>query len=278
MGRLSRFLALTVGLVIALLVLPHPLGAQRGVVRRRPPQPPPARIVQGQVFIGGYFYDPFFGPYPWWPRTAYPHWYMPVYDDRAFLRIKISPDDADDASVYVDGFYAGVVDDFDGVFQGLPVTPGGHTVVLYLDGYRTVRRNIYLSPASTFNLRETLQRLPPGAKSELPEVAAPVPPPPSGSYKTPVTPPKLPTPATPAAPYAVGFGTIDLLVQPTNAEVLIDGEHWESAEAGHLIVQVPAGRHRVEVRRRGYRTFATEIEVTPGDSTPLNVSLILTTS
>jgi hypothetical protein len=25
------------------------------------------------VFIGGYFYDPFFGPYPWWPLEAYPY-------------------------------------------------------------------------------------------------------------------------------------------------------------------------------------------------------------
>lgn len=43
---------------------------------RRPPSPHPGgrpvvagprvSIVRGQVvFIGGYFYDPFFGPYPW---------------------------------------------------------------------------------------------------------------------------------------------------------------------------------------------------------------------
>lgn len=25
------------------------------------------------VFVGGYFYDPFFGPYPWWVRHAYPY-------------------------------------------------------------------------------------------------------------------------------------------------------------------------------------------------------------
>jgi hypothetical protein len=34
----------------------------------------------------------------------------------------------------VDGFYAGIVDDFNGVFQSLPLTPGGHTVVLYVEG------------------------------------------------------------------------------------------------------------------------------------------------
>ena len=45
------------------------------------------------------------------------------------------------------------MDDFNGVFQSLPLTPGGHTIVLYLEGYRTVRHNMYLSPASSFNLR-----------------------------------------------------------------------------------------------------------------------------
>jgi hypothetical protein len=68
--------------------------------------------VRGHVFIGGYFYDPFYGPYPWWPRTAYPYWYFPVYDKRAEVRLRVEPEEAEDAAVYVDGFYAGVVDDF----------------------------------------------------------------------------------------------------------------------------------------------------------------------
>src|SRR5438477_10103944 len=39
--------------------------------------------VRGPVFIGGYFYDPFFGPYPWWGPGTYGYPYFPVYDDRA---------------------------------------------------------------------------------------------------------------------------------------------------------------------------------------------------
>jgi len=32
--------------------------------------------VRGHVvFIGGYFYDPFFGPYPWWGPAMYPYPY-----------------------------------------------------------------------------------------------------------------------------------------------------------------------------------------------------------
>jgi hypothetical protein len=44
---------------------------------------------------------------------------------------------------------AGVSDNFDGVFQRLPVTPGGHVITIYLDGHRTLSRSIYARPGST---------------------------------------------------------------------------------------------------------------------------------
>jgi hypothetical protein len=44
------------------------------------------------------------------------------------------------------------------------------------------------------------------------------------------------------------------------------------------MVQVPAGKHRVEVRKSGYRQFTTEIEVGEGQTVPLNVSLMTTSS
>ena len=46
-----------------------------------------------------------------WTRTARP----------AALRLKVEPRDAE---VYVDGFYAGLVDDFDGAMQKLKIVPG----------------------------------------------------------------------------------------------------------------------------------------------------------
>ncbi len=68
--------------------------------------------------------------------------------------------------VYVDGYYAGVADDFDGVFQRLDTSPGGHAVTLHLEGYRTITRNIYVRPDSTLKLRETMEQLAPGEVSE----------------------------------------------------------------------------------------------------------------
>ncbi len=79
---------------------------RRAADEQRRHAPPPRTHV---IFVGGYFYDPTFEPYPWWPRTLYPHrWGR--FDGRALLRVMASPRDA---AVYVDGFYAGIVDDFD---------------------------------------------------------------------------------------------------------------------------------------------------------------------
>jgi uncharacterized membrane protein len=69
---------------------------------------------------------------------------------------------------------------------------------------------------------------------------------------------------------------LDLYVQPATAEVTIDGQRWVSSEEGHFVVQVPAGKHRVEVSKSGYRQFTTEIEIRDGEALPLNVSLITT--
>ena len=63
-------------------------------------------------------------------------------------------------------------------------------------------------------------------------------------------------------------------VQPADADVLIDGEHWRGPGGDdRLVVQVTDGRHRIEVRKEGYQPFTTEVDVRGGESFPLNVSL-----
>src|SRR5579871_6027725 len=115
--------------------------AQRAEPRPEPkpteprPEPRPAPPHPGQphrpvhvgatIFIGGYFYDPGFGPYPWWQRPVYPYPYFPLYAPSAQVRVMVTPKNA---GVYVDGFYAGIVDDFNGFFQRLTLAPGGHEI------------------------------------------------------------------------------------------------------------------------------------------------------
>lgn len=258
---------------------PRPPASGRPPASPRPPAQGhrPHPVNRGNVvFVGGYFYDPFFGPYPWWSRWSYPYYYYPeYYDDRAVVRIAGEPDKtADSAAVYVDGFYAGVVEDFDGFFEGLPLSPGGHEIVLYLDGYRTVRQRVYLSPATTFKLPYRPERLPADTRSEPPVIVAPVPPPPEGTFIPPVTDrPAPPDARSPVATTGVAMGTLVLRVQPTDAEVRIDGQPWASSDGGRFVLQLPAGTHRIEVVRAGYRTYQMDLLVRNNESSPLNVSL-----
>jgi hypothetical protein len=236
---------------------------------RRPSGRPKSTRV---VFVGGYFYDPFFGPYPWWPPAVYPYRWAPRFDGRAHVRVIASPKDA---AVYVDGFYAGIVDDFDGLFQPLPLLPGGHTIALYLDGYRTVNKSVYLTPGSTLKLREELERLPPGVASAPPAVVPMLPPPPPGTYVDVRTPPReqpRPPALPPEAPPS-GFGVLSLRIQPPDAIVTVDGQEWLSTEPGQLVIQVSAGRHMVTVGMPERPHFSKEVDVRDGETTELNVSV-----
>ena len=70
------------------------------------------------------------------------------------------------------------------------------------------------------------------------------------------------------------FGAIAIRVQPRDAVVMIDGERWETpADNDRLIVQLPAGPHRVEIRKDGFGSYVSTVDVRRGDETTLNVSL-----
>ena len=70
------------------------------------------------------------------------------------------------------------------------------------------------------------------------------------------------------------FGTLALRVQPADAEVLIDGERWDSPDGGsRLLVQLAEGNHRVEVRKQGFRPYSSTVTVRRGATETLNVSL-----
>jgi hypothetical protein len=132
-----------------------------------------ARLVapSTRIIVRPGLHDPFFwGPYPYW-TWGYPYAYRPyVYDVTPVGSVKteVTPKQTE---VYVDGYFAGVAGDFDGAFEHLRTSPGGHAITLRLDGYRTVTENIYVRPDSTYKLKESMARLAPG------ETSAPVPPP-----------------------------------------------------------------------------------------------------
>jgi hypothetical protein len=70
------------------------------------------------------------------------------------------------------------------------------------------------------------------------------------------------------------FGQVAIRVQPADAEVLINGEPWRNTDgAERLLVYLSPGTHRVEIRKEGFESFVTAIEIRRGEVTPLNVSL-----
>jgi hypothetical protein len=81
-------------------------------------------------------------------------------------------------------------------------------------------------------------------------------------------------PSTARAQGSGEFGSVAITARPATADVFIDGERWVSPDmTAPLVVQLPPGRHTVDVRAAGYRPFSTVIDVHRGESTPLNVIL-----
>ena len=63
--------------------------------------------------------------------------YLSNYGD---VRIEVGPKSLrDEAQVYVNESHVGDVDDFDGFFQRLSLTPGEYDIEIRLDGYQTLK-------------------------------------------------------------------------------------------------------------------------------------------
>ena len=81
-----------------------------------------------------------------------------AYGSRVYygdVRLMVQPRDA---AVYVDGYYAGVVDDFDGVFQRLTLEVGPHQIELDARGLEPQFYDVYVDAAQTTTIRTELYR------------------------------------------------------------------------------------------------------------------------
>jgi hypothetical protein len=312
--KISSLVVATALIATVGLTAPPPALAQRAVVRvgvGRGFRPG----FRSPIFIGGfgfgypYFYDPW--GYPYGYGFGYGYGY-PIYEgyggyDVADFRLQITPKQAE---VFVDGYRAGIVDDYDGIFQRLHVRPGGHDLVVFLPGYRTFETHVYGNPGSSQSIKMTLLPLAPGEAMTPPPVPMepqsqgpgrggnmrmmpPVQVGPGGTYMQPqgVPPPppmdapppppvnEAPPPPVPSMPTdPSAYGTLSLRVQPSGGMgtlVLIDGERWATpSSSDQLLVRLAEGKHHVEIRRAGFAPFITDVDVQRGASTPLNVSLV----
>ena len=115
----------------------------------------------------GYYSSAYPYPYPYYGYPA-------TYDPGASLRLQVSPRETE---VFLDGYYAGTVDDFDGVFQRLNVQPGNHELELYHPGHRLVQQSVLLQPGKTSNVKLAMQPLAAGEPEPARPVGSPPPPP-----------------------------------------------------------------------------------------------------
>jgi hypothetical protein len=282
-------------------------------------------------YYGGYGYYrsyPYWGAYGWSPYWApywgsyyygygygYPYWggYYRYYDPNAALgaaRLQVSPRETE---VFVDGYFAGVVDDFDGFSQRLRLEPGEHEVTLFLEGHRPLTRRMLFTVGQTFKVQHEMEPL--GAGEPPPQRPVPTARPPAPArtrYGQPGVAPRRGDPATatpapgdrdvdvdveviepnqpneprePREPRprverpdgpdeARGpSGTLSIRVQPDDAEVIIDGEPWARSNGERLVVALAPGVHRLEVRKSGHETYTGLVRIRPGGATTLNVAL-----
>jgi hypothetical protein len=71
------------------------------------------------------------------------------------LRLKVKPDIA---SVYLDGEYVGLVNQYDGIFHKLHLDGGNHRVEIQARGYRTLTFNVRIEPDHTETYRGELEK------------------------------------------------------------------------------------------------------------------------
>ncbi len=87
-----------------------------------------------------------------------PYGYGAYRSNDGQVRIEIGPKELrDEAQVYVNEALVGVVDDFDGYYQRLVLTPGAYDIEIRLDGYQTLTKRIFVHRGSTYKIRESLK-------------------------------------------------------------------------------------------------------------------------
>jgi len=200
--------------------------------------------------------------WPWW-GYPYPYGYPPApwrfYADweTTSVWLDVSPKDA---QVYVDGYYAGVVDDFDGIFQHLTLRAGPHLIEMRKTGYRPLAVEINLYWGQSVTYRRTMEPAS-EADSAVAFVGAP-------GFEEGAVPP---SPADINAPP----GDVRFDVTPKHAAVYADGFYVGIVDdfngSQHLLLA--PGQHHVSLRLDGYESVDVDLSIDAGHTMTYRTSL-----
>jgi len=226
-------------------------------------------------FYYGYGYG---GPYY---RGGY--WGNRYYGNYGSVRVLVDPSET---RVYVDGYYAGTADDFDGLFQRLHVAPGRHDLTFKLEGFRSHRMRVYVPWDRTLKLHydmvkgsgeASFEDLAGGRdedtwRDDADWRARPD----AGRWRDErrerVDPPRREGSFERRSTDEERNGTLRLDVRPEGASIYVDGEFRGTARTLQRL-QLPAGPHRVEILHPGLRTFERDVTLQSGEGFDLEVEL-----
>ena len=105
----------------------------------------------GSVYSGGYYSGAYYSGGYGGAYTGPSGWSI------GSVRLKVEPKDAE---VYVDGYYAGIVDDFDGMWQQLRLDDGGHRIEVRKPGLTTLTFDVMVQPGRTITYRGDMRVIP----------------------------------------------------------------------------------------------------------------------
>jgi hypothetical protein len=87
---------------------------------------------------------------------APPAAYLSVLPGHLYGGVRIT-DAPGDAQVFADGYYMGVVDDFDGIFQHMNLEAGPHHIEVVEPGFEPIAFDVNVQPGETTTFRANLQ-------------------------------------------------------------------------------------------------------------------------
>jgi hypothetical protein len=123
--------------------------------------------LYGLSYYGGFYdpwygsWDPYYGAYdPFGGSVGYGGGYgysssPSQEDDEGGIHLRVKPSDA---SVYVDGYYVGLVSQFDGTFQKLRIESGQHRIEIRAPGYETLTLDVQIEAHHTSTYRGELHK------------------------------------------------------------------------------------------------------------------------
>jgi hypothetical protein len=110
----------------------------------------------GYPYGFGYPYGYFgYGSFGYGGYYGYPGYYAPVPEygyGSGYGSVRIESKDRD-AQVFADGYYVGIVDDFDGTFQHLNLTPGAHRIEIKSPNAPPIAFDVNVQPGETITYR-----------------------------------------------------------------------------------------------------------------------------